>query len=163
MNRVYQGKTLTFCCLIGALLMTVPYAEASSKSDKDKDKDKGKKVKIEVKYDLETGLLQCSDVNVPALLSGCGTDPLIGGKVSIEKDGSVEVHVAGALPSATYDVVYVSLDGSHDPVGQITTDSVGNAKQKWLNAFTLGEAGSGNLVLQRSGSTQFVSGFAVIK
>lgn len=44
MNGIARRKALALCCMAGALLMTVPYAEAGSKSDR----DRGRKVKIEV-------------------------------------------------------------------------------------------------------------------
>lgn len=153
MKGIARRKALALCCMAGALLMTVPYAEASSKS---------KKPKVEVKYDFEAGLMQCHDVvNPQPWLLNCGTDPLIGGKVKIERDGSVEVHVAGAVASALYNVIYHSLDGS-TVIGNIQTDPYGNAMRKWMNVFAFGKTSSGILVVQRGDLDQFVSGFAVV-
>ena len=96
-------------------------------------------------------------------INTCGRDPLIGGKVEIKENGSVEVHVAGTLPLTSYDIVFVSLDGKTESIGPILTNAIGNARKVWLKVFAFGKIGSGNMVLQRGGADQFVSGFAVIK
>lgn len=161
MYGISRRKSWILCCAMGALLLTAPHVEASGDDDHKKQSKKSKgRVRVEIKYDFEAGLIQCDDA-LPASL--CGTDPLIGGKVEIKKNGSVEVQVAGAVPSTAYDVVYTSLDGSTTPIGSMTTDSSGNAKMKWWGVFSLGDTDAGNVMLERGGVTQFVSGFAVIQ
>ncbi len=110
---------------------------------------------------FEAGLVRCSEVTQPALLTSCGTDRLLVGKAEIEEDGEVEVAVVRAEPNQTYDVFYRSPDGSTQvSLGFLATNRAGNGRLKLPNFF-LSEIGSGNIVLRRNGQDQFATGFKV--
>ena len=50
--------------------------------------------------DFQPGLVRCTDVTVPATLTGCGSDSLNSGRVDVEEDdGATLIHVGGARPS----------------------------------------------------------------
>ncbi|HXF04872.1 MAG TPA: hypothetical protein VNM72_05605 [Blastocatellia bacterium] len=114
---------------------------------------------------LEAGLVRCSEVNQPTTLSSCGTDRLLEGRAEIEQDvgvSEIEVRVAGAEPNTTYDVILRSPDAmTNVPIGTLTTDGRGLGKLEVENFFAPGTVGSGNIVLQRNGLDQFITGFKV--
>lgn len=114
---------------------------------------------------LEAGLVRCSEVNQPTTLSNCGTDRLLEGRAEIGEDvgvSEVEVRVAGAEPNATYTVVFRSPDGmTNVPIGTLSTDGRGLGKLEVEGLFAEGHVGSGNIVLQRDGVDQFITGFKV--
>lgn len=114
---------------------------------------------------LEAGLVRCSEVNQPTTLSNCGTDRLLEGRAEIGEDvgvSEVEVRVAGAEPNTTYDVILRSPDATTNvPIGTLTTDGRGLGKLEVENFFAPGVVGSGNIVVQRNGLDQFITGFKV--
>ncbi len=111
--------------------------------------------------EFEAGLVRCSEVTQPASLASCGADRLLVGKAEIEEEGEVEVTVVRAEPNQTYDVLYRSPDGSTQMLlGSLATNRAGNGRLK-LPDFFLSQIGSGNMVLQRNGQDQFVTGFKV--
>jgi hypothetical protein len=111
------------------------------------------------------GLFRCIDVNDPAALDNCGTDPLTSGSAVLNVSGSLTVSVNGAAPSSTYTVVFRPIDstGSSDTATLITltTDTNGNAKGTDKTFATSGKVGSGNFVVQSDGLDQFVTGFQI--
>lgn len=113
--------------------------------------------------ELSAGLVRCEEVTQPALLTGCGTDPLLHGHAGIEDDGDVEVNVVRAEPGATYEVVFRSLDGTELTIGTLTTNVRGSGSVEVDEFFASGDAGAGNIVLRRDGLDQFVTGFKVAR
>lgn len=124
-----------------------------------------KGMEVEVCESFEAALVRCQDVNLASTLSGCGTDPLNAGEAEInKKGGDVEVQVEGAAPSATYLVVYRSITGSKTTersVGMLTTDASGHGKLEAAAVFASGDVGAGNLVIERDGSDQFMTGVRI--
>ena len=114
--------------------------------------------------DFRPSLIRCADVNDPAALSNCGTDTLKDGSVDIESDdGSLDIRVSGAAANAKYTAALRAPDGTELPLPDVNTDSKGKGKlisSAFFPTSTL-TFGSGTVVLKRSGSDQFVSGFAV--
>ena len=108
--------------------------------------------------ELEANLVACAAVNTPAPLAGCGTDTLRNGKAEIE-EGDVKVEVSGDA-NLTYAVVFRGLGGGADvPLGTLTTDKKGKGALKAKDVVPDDVTGSGNLVLQRDGFDQFITGF----
>jgi S-layer homology domain len=111
---------------------------------------------------LEAAVVGCAEVTTPAVLAGCGTDPLRTGKADIRLDGRVKVEVVGALPNATYTLLLRSPDGTTDQsLGTLATNPAGNGQLKIVGAFVPGDVGAGNLVLRRADADQFFSGFRI--
>ncbi len=82
------------------------------------------------------------------------------GMAEINKKGKVQVKVVTAQPK----VVYRSLTGStmtELTVGTLATNAAGNGNLEVESFFALNDVGSGNIVLERVGSDQFVTGFKV--
>lgn len=108
------------------------------------------------------GLLRCSLVSQPAAITGCGTDPLKGGRVSINNVGDVTVDIDGALTNTTYSVAFVAFDGSAStPLGTAMTNARGNATLRKPQFFPFGTVGAGNVVVSNGGTVEFVSGAAI--
>jgi hypothetical protein len=108
--------------------------------------------------EFEAGLIPCGAVNVPAVQTGCGTDPLGGGAVKIE-DGDLRVELTASL-NATYDVVFRPLGGGADvPLGTLTTNNRGRGQLRLEEFVPEDTVGAGNVVLRRDSLDQFVSGF----
>jgi hypothetical protein len=110
---------------------------------------------------LETGLVTCGSVGVPAALTGCGTDALSRGNVDIEGDGNLAILISGAAASQTYTAALRSPTGAQSALGSLTTNSKGAGTLTKTGAFAAGTTGSGTVVLQRLGDDQFLSGFYV--
>jgi len=118
---------------------------------------------LESARDFQPGLVRCTDVTVPGLLSNCGSDSLNYGHVDVENDdGALAIHVNGARPSTSYTASLVSPGGTSIPLGTVgKTDSHGNATLVMPAEFAAGTIGSGSIVLQSGGLNEFVSGFKV--
>ncbi len=110
---------------------------------------------------FEAGLVTCGTVNVPAALTGCGSDTLSRGNVDIEGDGNLAILISGAATSQTYTAFLRSPNGTQTALGTLTTNSMGSGTLTKTGAFTADTTGSGTVVLQRGGSDQFLSGFDV--
>ncbi len=107
-------------------------------------------------------LVECSLVTQPKALTGCGSDPIGRGTVSIQSDGDVTIDIRGAGASAAYSAVFRAPTGSGSTtLGTVNTDAKGNGQLHKHVALALGQVGAGNVVLTRSGSDQYVSGFSV--
>ena len=119
---------------------------------------------LESDPDFQPGLVRCTDVTVPGMLSGCGSDSLTAGHVDIENDdGAMSIRVHGARPVTSYTAIFRSPNaGAATPIGTVgPTDAAGNATLVVPSAFAAGTIGSGSIVLQTSSTDQFVSGFKV--
>jgi len=108
-------------------------------------------------------LVRCADVQVPASLSGCGSDPLTSGRVDVEnEDGAFSIRVYGAKPSQSYSAILRAQSGASTSLGTVgPTDRHGYAKLIVTSGFAAGTIGSGSIVLQNGGTDEFVSGFKV--
>lgn len=107
-------------------------------------------------------LVQCASVTTPALLSGCGSDPLTRGAASVNDQGDVEIVVVGAGAGETYAAVFRSPDGSSSfSIGNLATDGNGNGTIRKDSFFSLGKAGAGNIVLTRGALDEYVTGIRV--
>jgi len=113
--------------------------------------------------DFQPGLVRCADVVVPDALAACGSDPLTNGSAEIEQsDWALRIRVHGATPGESYTAVLQPPSGSALPLGTVgPTNSHGDAKLDVANKFPAETIGSGQIILQRSGANQFVSGFKV--
>ena len=113
--------------------------------------------------DFQPGIVRCADVVVPAALAGCGSDPLTSGSAEIEQsDGALRIRVRGATPGVSYTAVLQPPSGPALTLGTVgPTNLHGAARLDVLNAFPAETVGSGEIILQRSGVNQFVSGFKV--
>jgi len=108
--------------------------------------------------ELEAGLVACGAVNTPSALPNCGTDALRSGRAEIE-EGDVKVDLR-ADPNLSYNVVFRGLNGGTDvPLGMLTTDMRGKGSLKAKDVVAEDVIGAGNLVLQRNGADQFITGF----
>jgi hypothetical protein len=108
----------------------------------------------------------CGSVTYPAPLGNCGSDPLDSGSYKVEAGGQVSVILAGASPSANYELFFRPLDDSGDVDTNIgvPTDALGNAKTGAKSFFSKGTISSGTFVLKNpsEGSTdQFVAGYEI--
>ena len=105
-------------------------------------------------------LVRCVDVTYPTPLTGCGDDPLAGGRIEVNHNGNVDASVTGALPGVTYDVVLHSANASVQlPIAVLGTDTMGNAHAHFTAVFDLNQTGIMALTLGRNGSVEFVAGF----
>lgn len=116
--------------------------------------------------DFQPGLVRCTDVTVPAALSGCGSDSLNNGRVFVEEDdGATLIHVGGARPSTSYTALFVSPSGTSLTLGTVgPTNKAGSATfmQGTPNPeLPLNTIASGEIVLQSGGTNEFESGFKV--
>lgn len=112
--------------------------------------------------ELEATLVPCADINTPASLANCGTDTFKSGKAAID-DGDVKVELT-AEPNTSYTVVFRGLRGGNDsPVGIVFTDNKGKGFLKVRNVVADDVVGAGNIVLQRDGFDQFITGFQSIR
>ena len=111
--------------------------------------------------EFDAQLVRCADVNVPAALSPCGTDPLQEGEAEVEKHGGLEIKLRHAAANATYDIVLRPLRGADLPLGTLTTDAEGNARVERTGVFAPPAKVAGLIVLRRNGVDQFVQGFRV--
>jgi hypothetical protein len=112
--------------------------------------------------DASAALVRCSEVTVPATLTGCATpgDPLTHGRVSVTRAGGVRVVLDGAGAGEDYDVVLRSLNGSAEiPLGVVTTDSAGDGEMTRSSIFDLDQTGLVSIALKRGGAIHYVSGF----
>ena len=111
------------------------------------------------------GLVRCFDVNFPATLTGCGTDPLLSGSATINSMGKLVVNLTGAAAGATYEVFFRPLNSDSsadiDTGVAITTDLNGDGKGSSATFATSGKIGAGSFVVESGGFDQFVTGFAV--
>ena len=108
--------------------------------------------------EFEAGLVPCGAINTPAPLASCGTDAFKSGKAEVE-EGDVKVDLS-ADPNMTYGVVFRGLGGGADvPLGTLTTDKRGRGSLKVENVVGEDVVGAGNVVLQRDGFDQFITGF----
>lgn len=111
------------------------------------------------KQELEADLIPCAAVNTPAALGSCGADTLKSGSAEVG-DGDVKVEVSGALPAVQYTAVFRSLDGATDAaLGVLTTDKKGKGSLRLQDLVPEDAVGAGNVVLQRDGLDQFITGF----
>ena len=111
---------------------------------------------------FQVGLLRCAEVNTTAPFTGCGFDQLGKGDAIIDDKGDVNVHLMGAVPFGTYDVVFVGADGTTElPIGTLTTNPAGNGHLIARDVFPAGTRGVGHVIVKRDGLDQFVTGFAV--
>ena len=103
--------------------------------------------------DLVGPLAECSQVTEPAALSTCATeqDPLSFGNVVIDDEGNLDVVLAGAGQSDTYDVIFRSVDGSTFSLGSLSTGKNGNSGHFKYADLRFGKNAAGFVVLQRSG------------
>ncbi len=125
----------------------------------------GFKVANEEDVELETALVRCEAVNQPITLDNCGTDPLKKGNAEIDEEGGVDVKVVHAVPRTSYRVVLRSLTGAtatERVLGTLNTNPAGNGKLMLWNFFAPNDVGSGNVVLERDGKDQFVTGFRIV-
>ena len=116
--------------------------------------------------DFQPGLVRCTDVTVPATLSGCGSDSLNTGRVFVEEDdGATLIHVGGARPSTSYTALFVAPSGTSVTLGTVgPTNKAGSATfvQGTPNPdLPLNTIASGEIVLQSSSTNEFMSGFKV--
>jgi hypothetical protein len=109
------------------------------------------------RHELEAGLVACAAINTPGALGGCGADTFKGGKASID-EGDLKVELSGE-PNLTYDVVFRGLGGGDVALGTLSTDKKGKGALKVQDAVSEDVAGAGNVVLQRDGLDQFITGF----
>jgi hypothetical protein len=109
---------------------------------------------------VEATLVRCADVAFPAPLAGCGTDPLAGGSIEVNKKGGVEVSFSGAAAGESYDIVLHAPDlGSPLAIGVVTTDGLGNGSLELSSVFGANQTGVVAFTLDRAGAVQFVAGF----
>jgi len=109
-------------------------------------------------HELEAGLVPCAAINTPAALGGCGADALKSGKAAID-DGDLKVELSGE-PNQSYGVVFRGLGGGADvALGTLSTDKKGKGALKVKDVVGDDVAGAGNVVLQRDGLDQFLTGF----
>jgi hypothetical protein len=110
------------------------------------------------RHELEAGLVPCAAINTPAALGGCGADALKSGKAAID-EGDLKVELNGE-PNQSYGVVFRGLGGGADvALGTLTTDKKGKGALKIKDVVGDDVAGAGNVVLQRDGLDQFLTGF----
>ena len=113
-------------------------------------------------HELEATLVPCADINTPAPLPACGTDTFKSGKAAID-DGDVKVELT-AEPNTSYTVVFRGLRGGNDsPIGIVFTDNKGKGSLRVRNVVADDVVGAGNIVLQRDGFDQFITGFQSIR
>jgi hypothetical protein len=109
---------------------------------------------------FEAALERCGAVTTPAVLSGCGTDPLTSGRVSVSRHGDLDVRVEGATASVEYEVLLRGLDGAGEmALGVLGTDATGGGTLQRRYLFDLDQAGAVAVVLRRMSAVQFVAGF----
>ena len=108
--------------------------------------------------ELEASLVPCAAINTPVTLPGCGTDTLKNGKAEIE-EGDLKVEL-NADANQTYGVVFRGLGGGADvALGMLSTDKKGKGSLKVKDFVAEDVVGAGNVVLQRDGLDQFITGF----
>jgi len=113
-------------------------------------------------HELNATLVRCEDINTPASLPACGSDALKSGKAEVD-DGDVKVDLT-AEPNTSYTVVFRGLGGGNDsPLGVLFTDKKGKGSVKAKNVVDDEVTGAGNVVLQRDGFDQFITGFQSIR
>jgi len=115
--------------------------------------------------DASAALVRCTDVTVPATLTGCATpgDPLSHGRVSVTRSGGIRVVLDGAGPSQDYDVVLRSFNASVEmALGVVTTDSAGDGEMLRASIFDLDQTGLVSIALKRGGAIHYVSGFTAL-
>jgi hypothetical protein len=112
-----------------------------------------------------SGLVRCLDVNDPAALGNCGTDPLTSGSATVDPKGKLMVMLNDAVPSTSYEVFFRPLNsdssGDVDTNLAITTNVNGDGKGSKSSFAPSGSVGSGNFVVKSGGFDQFVTGFSV--
>ena len=112
--------------------------------------------------ELEASLVPCAAINTPVTLPGCGTDTLKNGKAEIE-EGDLKVEL-NAEANQTYGVVFRGLGGGDDvALGTLSTDKKGKGSLKVRDFVDESVVGAGNVVLQRDGLDQFVTGFQSLR
>ncbi|MGA9723676.1 MAG: hypothetical protein WBQ86_14550 [Candidatus Binatus sp.] len=118
---------------------------------------------LESARDFQPALVRCTDVTVPGTLSNCGSDSLTYGHVDVENDdGALSIHVSGARPATSYTAILLSPGGTPTPLGTLgPTDKAGNGTLFVDPEFTPSTIGSGSVILQSGGTSEFVSGFKV--
>jgi len=108
-------------------------------------------------------LTACSEVNVPAALTGCGSDTFKSGFVGVSSDsGQVTVQINGAEVGQTYDVSLLSpAGGSPLSLGTVgPTDKKGDA-QSTSTTVPMSTIAAGTIVLSRGSADQAYGGFNV--
>ena len=118
---------------------------------------------LESARDFQPALVRCTDVTVPGTLSNCGSDSLTYGHVDVENDdGALSIHVSGARPATSYPAILLSPGGTSTPLGTLgPTDKAGNGTLFVDPEFAASTIGSGSVILQSGGTSEFVSGFKV--
>jgi hypothetical protein len=118
---------------------------------------------LESARDFQPGLVRATDVTVPGNLSSFGSDPLTSGRVDVENDdGALAIHVSGARSATSYTAILRSPGGTTTALGTVPkTGKHGNATLIVDSEFAPSTIGSGSIVLQNSGTEEFVSGFKV--
>jgi hypothetical protein len=103
-------------------------------------------------------------VATPAALTTCAAsqDPLARGGATIGDQGDVTVLVYGAAPNTTYNISFVSGDGTQTSmIGSLMTGPLGNGAFRKDALFKFGTVGAGNVVLSGAGGEEFVTGVAI--
>jgi hypothetical protein len=107
----------------------------------------------------------CSAIAEPAALTTCASseDPLGYGNAVIDDQGNLELVLGGAATSATYTILFRSIDGNTITLGSVSTGANGNASHSKYGALAFEKAAAGSIVLQRNGVTgdQFVTSLFV--
>ena len=108
--------------------------------------------------ELDASLVTCAVVNTPAPLATCGTDTLGKGKAEVDR-GDLELSLTTG-GNQSYTVVFRALGGGTDvPLGMLTTDKKGRGSLRIRDLVGEDVTGAGNVVLQRDGADQFITGF----
>src|SRR5271163_1047408 len=110
---------------------------------------------------FDAQFVPCQSVTVPAALTNCAAiqDPLKSGGSTISAMGDVTATVHGAANNTTYDVLFVSGDGTQmTTIGNLMTDAHGDGAIRKDAFFKFGTVGAGNVVLTSGGSEEFVTG-----
>jgi hypothetical protein len=113
---------------------------------------------------FDAPLEQCKAVTTPAALTTCASvqDPLVGGGATITDEGDVTVTVLGAATNTSYNVSFVSNDGTQSTtIGSLKTGADGNGALRKEAFFKFGTVGAGNVVLTSTSGEEFVTGLTV--
>jgi hypothetical protein len=111
--------------------------------------------------ELEASLVPCAAINTPVTLAGCGADAFKNGKAEIE-EGDLKVEV-NAEADQTYGLVFRGLGGGDVALGTLSTDKKGKGSLKVRDFVAEDVVGAGNVVLQRDGLDQFITGFQAVR
>jgi hypothetical protein len=108
-------------------------------------------------------LVRCIDVQLPFMVSNCGSDPLSKGWVEVNSYGDLKVVLLSAIKKNGYSVEFRTPDGTTIPVpGKIVTDLAGDGVLK-VPAFLSHGPEVGIFAVVRNGANQFFTGFEAQK